>query len=124
MKTATLSILAITAAPAATFFLGLTRLSAESSFALATSLAITAFALDALSTRPARSGTRLCSSAGAKSGQAVGERSAPGRLFGFRELSAVSFQPKRSSWTTGHRGNTEFTESCITFVWFSVTPVR
>ncbi len=57
MKTATLSILAITAAPAATFFLGLTRLSAESSFALATSLAITAFALDALFTRPARSGT-------------------------------------------------------------------
>lgn len=54
MKTATFSILAITAAPAATFILGLTRLSAEMSFALASSLAIAAFALDALFVRPAR----------------------------------------------------------------------
>lgn len=54
MKTATFSVLAITAAPAATFILGLTRLSAEMSFALASSLAIAAFALDALFVRPAR----------------------------------------------------------------------
>lgn len=55
MKTATFSILAITAAPAATFFVGLTQLSAEASFALASSLAIAAFAFDALFARPARS---------------------------------------------------------------------
>jgi hypothetical protein len=55
MKTATLSILAITAAPAATFLLGLTRLTPEASFALAASLAIAAFSIDALFTRPASS---------------------------------------------------------------------
>jgi hypothetical protein len=55
MKPATLSILAITAAPAATFFLGLTRLTPESSFALATCLAIAAFAADALFLKPAGS---------------------------------------------------------------------
>lgn len=55
MKTATLSILAITAAPAATFLLGLTRLTPETSFALAASLAIAAFSIDALFARPASS---------------------------------------------------------------------
>lgn len=54
MKTATFSILAITAAPAATFVLGLSRLAPETSFALAASLAIAAFALDALFVRPLR----------------------------------------------------------------------
>lgn len=53
MKTSTFAILAITAAPAATFLLGLTGLSAESSFALAVSVAIAAFSIDAFFARPA-----------------------------------------------------------------------
>ena len=57
MKTATFSILAITAAPAAAFFVGLSRFSPETSFAIATSFAITAFAIDALFGRQAQSRT-------------------------------------------------------------------
>jgi len=55
MKTATFTILAITAAPAATFLLGLTRFTPETSFAVAISLAIAAFSVDALFARPASS---------------------------------------------------------------------
>jgi hypothetical protein len=46
MKSTTLSLLAITVAPAATFLLGLMHLSMEASFALATSIAIAAYAID------------------------------------------------------------------------------